>query len=818
LPMPFIHPWMLAGTAAGSAPVIIHLLNRQRYRRITWAAMHWLLASFKKSSRRLQIEDLILLIMRILILVLLALALARPFLQESGLLGGRSHVHRVVVMDTSFSMGYTAGGKTAFDRAKEAARALSTTSTLSAGDAVTLIFMSDQANARIKASTNLSEVYREVDTAELSHAGSDPVKALAAAFGLLDESDHPRKEIFLVTDMTRNGWLDTAAAAARVRGAEDLRKALDKFLRARPDRRTPPVYLLDVGVKDAQNLAVTGLEPDVNVVAAKSRVIFKVEVSNFSDKERLQLPVTFKVDGERVSSELVDVKSGGGRATAMFSHQFEVPGAHWVTAAIEADSLALDDARHLAVPVVPSLKVLAVDGEEKPDWQESETGLLSRALSIPVSERMAAEGINSPSIISTRVVPDSELKDVQFEGSDLVVLANVPVIPEERLAALRKFVQEGGGLMIFVGDGVGADLYNDRLYDAKDPKGGALPPMLPCRLVEPEGEAGNPDAQKFFAFDPDDSLAEVMPVFAKQERRSYIARPDRKSPEIGVRVFRRYKVKLEEPAPGPAKPAAEAGTPGAPGAPGAVPPKEPPARPEPAATPAGGEAAGKAPEAAPRGRVYVPLKYDDGDHPPAVLIREYGLGKVCLFTTTADTHWCDLANKWVLVPLAHDLVYHLVRERGRKHNVPVGGAFSVRWPDEDLLKDVTVQPPEGHEDDKRTIKPETVNNVTVLNYDSARWAGPYRLKISGEDDLREIFAAVLDPTESDLAAIDLKEVEKLLDLKDLRFEKIENQEKIAETLKGKTSGREFWRNLAWTVLTLAVLETFLAWFFGRNRW
>jgi len=50
--------------------------------------MHWLLASFKKSSRRLQIEDLILLIMRILILVLLALALARPFLQESGLLGG----------------------------------------------------------------------------------------------------------------------------------------------------------------------------------------------------------------------------------------------------------------------------------------------------------------------------------------------------------------------------------------------------------------------------------------------------------------------------------------------------------------------------------------------------------------------------------------------------------------------------------------------------------------------------------------------------------------------------------------------------------
>jgi len=106
----------------------------------------------------------------------------------------------------------------------------------------------------------------------------------------------------------------------------------------------------------------------------------------------------------------------------------------------------------------------------------------------------------------------------------------------------------------------------------------------------------------------------------------------------------------------------------------------------------------------------------------------------------------------------------------------------------------------------------------VLTYEGARWAGPYRLRIAGEDELREIFAVNVDPTESDLARIAVKELEQLLDIKELRFEKIEDPEKIGETLKAKASGREFWRNLTWTVLTLAVIETFLAWFFGRSRW
>jgi len=36
----FVNPWsMIAGLALISAPIIIHLINRMRYKRIRWAAM-----------------------------------------------------------------------------------------------------------------------------------------------------------------------------------------------------------------------------------------------------------------------------------------------------------------------------------------------------------------------------------------------------------------------------------------------------------------------------------------------------------------------------------------------------------------------------------------------------------------------------------------------------------------------------------------------------------------------------------------------------------------------------------------------------------
>src|SRR5436305_10331406 len=119
----FVNPWtMAAGAALVSAPIIIHLLNRMRFRRVKWAAMEFLLKAQKRMRRKLIIEQLILLLLRCLLVFLVGLLFAR-FLGFTPLQGKetRPTVH-VVVLDDTPSMADLGGGEgnqtDAFEKAK----------------------------------------------------------------------------------------------------------------------------------------------------------------------------------------------------------------------------------------------------------------------------------------------------------------------------------------------------------------------------------------------------------------------------------------------------------------------------------------------------------------------------------------------------------------------------------------------------------------------------------------------------------------------------------------------------------------------------
>ncbi len=74
----FANPWLLWGLALGSIPILIHLLHRRTYRETDWAAMRFLLEASRKNSRRMRLEQLILLAVRTLLLLLAVLAFAEP--------------------------------------------------------------------------------------------------------------------------------------------------------------------------------------------------------------------------------------------------------------------------------------------------------------------------------------------------------------------------------------------------------------------------------------------------------------------------------------------------------------------------------------------------------------------------------------------------------------------------------------------------------------------------------------------------------------------------------------------------------------------
>jgi hypothetical protein len=63
--MTLLSPLLIWGTLLGAIPIIIHLLNRRRFRRVEWAPMHYLKLTIQRNRRKIQLEELLLLLLRI---------------------------------------------------------------------------------------------------------------------------------------------------------------------------------------------------------------------------------------------------------------------------------------------------------------------------------------------------------------------------------------------------------------------------------------------------------------------------------------------------------------------------------------------------------------------------------------------------------------------------------------------------------------------------------------------------------------------------------------------------------------------------------
>src|ERR1044072_2067973 len=86
LALGFLTPWLMAaGAAATSIPIIIHLLNKRKFRIVVWAAMEWLLAAQRRNARRLRFQRCLLLALRCLAILIIAAGIAQMVLQSTAI-------------------------------------------------------------------------------------------------------------------------------------------------------------------------------------------------------------------------------------------------------------------------------------------------------------------------------------------------------------------------------------------------------------------------------------------------------------------------------------------------------------------------------------------------------------------------------------------------------------------------------------------------------------------------------------------------------------------------------------------------------------
>jgi hypothetical protein len=471
----FANPGLLLGMAAAAIPILIHLLNRRKFRELRWAAMQFLLAAIRKNQRRIRIEQWLLLAIRTLLVLAIVAAMAKPFLESFGNVITGRRTHRVLVLDGSLSMGYSTGGVSRFDQAKALAAQIVKDSRQ--GDAISVVLMGQPPRVIIgDPSPNLTEVQKEIAELSLPHGATDLGATFETIDRVFDVSPIPQKEMIFLTDMQKTSWSRPAAASS---------DALDRAL-ARLEARRPRSVIIDLGREGSENRAITDLCVETPVVTAGSSVAIRAVLRNFGPSRADGVLVRLTLD-DRVSSEQSVELPVGEDVPVLFNQQFSTSGDHALEVSMDNDPLPLDDRRTLVVPVRESLAVLLVDGHFKSEPFQAETDYLAQALA-------PSEGSpGQPALIRCEVVAESQLARRDLAACDVVAICNLAQFTPAEVAALEAFLEQGGGLVIFGGDQVMAENYNRLLY--AEGKG-----LLPASIGPSVGDAAKKEAA--FAFNP----------------------------------------------------------------------------------------------------------------------------------------------------------------------------------------------------------------------------------------------------------------------------------------------------------------------------
>src|SRR6185436_9169785 len=463
--MGFFNPALLWFALGGAIPIIIHLLHRQKFKRVRWAAMEFLLNALKKTRRRMQLENLLLLLLRILIMVLLALAIARPFFREAPVEAlGDSDTHHFFVIDQSYSMGYKRAQHTSLDVAKRAALKVLQDIRTSEQDRFSILPLSSYPEPILVNSNGKERIQTAINELKPSDFGTSVYATMQSLRNLLESPEIKNRDrhVYIFTDMQRNGWL--------LRDEQEAKK-FSELLKTMSKKDNTRIFIYDAGTSEAFNHAIVDLRANDRVITTKRTTRFTASIHNYSSIPRPAVNVGFYVNDNLVKTEST-VLPPNATTPVNFEYDFAEAAPHVVRVSIDPDYLDVDDSRYLAVDVKSALKALVIDGEPKDNPKDSET--FAFVLALDPGQR---------GIFFSVDVKTVELFNAEgLDGYDFIVLANVQSLTSDRVEKIESFVRRGGGLLLTLGQKVDKVSFNEFFWK----KGQGL---SPAQLDEITGDA-----------------------------------------------------------------------------------------------------------------------------------------------------------------------------------------------------------------------------------------------------------------------------------------------------------------------------------------
>ncbi|MBX3419840.1 MAG: BatA domain-containing protein [Pirellulaceae bacterium] len=481
-------------------PPLIHLINRLRYRRVSWAAMEFLRISQRRNKNRIRLKQFLLLFSRMAILGLLLVLFSHLGCRNSQLAGllGRGTTHHYVLLDDSLSMtAVEETGTSAFDRAKLTALKILDRAQNQPNQLVTIVRWTGTLapeQTEIEESTpptsriDFNAVLIDSQTTQQIRVFLEDVQPSSLAVS-------PEPVAQLAEDLIRSRPSETAIAywLSDFRNAEwQSPSSLVEQIK-RTQTPTTRIELLRCDTASRENLAIRELRPVGNVRAVNVPIPVSLTIENFGEQAARNLTINLtqqavsSPDGKQMifgTSEslpkmFVDEIPAGEAIKRTFHATFQEPGSYVVRAELPPDSLLLDNEREVIFDIAPSRKVLVIEGPTPtPAAPFLELALGARDLTGLTVETRPLDFLRDP--------VDEALREF-----DVILVSGVGSLEESSVERLERFVSGGGGLAWFLGPETNREFYDQMLLRGGTGLFGV--PLASAIEVAPRGSDDPPD-------------------------------------------------------------------------------------------------------------------------------------------------------------------------------------------------------------------------------------------------------------------------------------------------------------------------------------
>ncbi len=426
--MKFANPYFLFALLALAIPIIVHLFNFRKFKRVFFTNVRFLKEVRQDTKARNKLKNLLILTCRLLVVLFLVLAFAQPYIpKENGAVKAGDKVVSVYI-DNSFSMDAVGKSGTLLDEAKKDAREI--VAAYKPSDQFQLL--TNDFEGRHQRLVNREEFLELVDEVQSSPAVrtiSEITKRQQDAINTTDGIQMGNKQAFLISDFQKS--------------ISDFTKiTADTSIRFRP---------IPLFAQNRNNVYIDSVWFTTPVRQLNQQEALHIRLKSHSETASENVPMRLYINGQARTPSSFSVPANGLTDTIVY-FTIREPGLQQCLVEINDYPVTFDDRFYFSFNMLKSIPVLAINGA-------AQTNVPSNSLENNYLKSLFG---NDSAFVFTE--SDENKLDYSSLGNySFILLNSLNSISSGLSNELKKFVDNGGSLFVFPGENADLKSYKDFL-------------------------------------------------------------------------------------------------------------------------------------------------------------------------------------------------------------------------------------------------------------------------------------------------------------------------------------------------------------------